>query len=98
MVPGLGGAYRVRMKAKSNDVVSASEIASWAWCSEAWRLQKLGEEPTNQEERARGDTFHARTSTTEVASRRVAVIGRWLLVLGLLAATICIAFIAVGDR
>ena len=28
-----------------DDVVTASEIASWAWCPEAWRLETLGHEP-----------------------------------------------------
>jgi len=35
------------MARKSSEVVSASEIASWAWCPESWRLQALGNEPEN---------------------------------------------------
>ena len=46
---------------RDNDVVSASEIASWAWCPESWRLESLGAEPENQAELARGKAFHART-------------------------------------
>jgi hypothetical protein len=76
------------MNPKASDVVSASEIASWAWCPEAWRLEALGEEPQNEEERARGTRFHARTAAAEKLSRRVARLGRWLLVLGLVAAAI----------
>ena len=33
---------------RTEDVVSASEIASWAWCPESWRLNSLGQEPENR--------------------------------------------------
>jgi hypothetical protein len=71
-----------------NDVVSASEIASWAWCPESWRLEALGEEPENKEERARGKAFHTRTATLEVSSRRLVALGWWVLVLGLVVAAV----------
>jgi len=86
------------MKSRSNDVVSASEIASWVWCPETWRLEALGQEPANEAERARGDTFHARTAAAEIASRRVAVLGRWLLALGLVVAVICFVLFYAVDR
>jgi hypothetical protein len=88
MASRLGRAYRVGMKPKTDDVVSASEIASWEWCPEAWRLEALGEEPQNEAERARGTTFHARTAAAATLSRRVARLGRLLLVLGLVAAAV----------
>ena len=88
MVLLLGRAYRGGMNSKASDVVSASEIASWAWCPEAWRLEALGEEPQNEEDRARGTTFHARAAAAETLSRRVVRLGRWLLVLGFVAAVI----------
>jgi hypothetical protein len=72
------------MDPQHGDVVSASEIASWEWCPEAWRLETLGEEPENREERARGEAFHARTAATEVVTRRARVLGLCLLVLALL--------------
>lgn len=92
-----GRAYRVGMNANSNDVVSASEIASWEWCPEAWRLEARGEEPENEEELARGDAFHAHTTATEIASRRVAVLGRWLLIFGLVVAVLGFVLFCVGD-
>jgi hypothetical protein len=97
MVLHLGRAYREGMNPKANDVVSASEIASWAWCPEAWRLEALGKEPQNEVERDRGTMFHARTAAAETWSRRVARLGRWLLVLGLVAAVIgVVLFVAVS--
>jgi CRISPR-associated exonuclease Cas4 len=33
---------------RTSDVVSASEIASWAWCPESWRLTSLGAELENR--------------------------------------------------
>ena len=98
MVLPLGRAYRGEMNSKANDVVSASEIASWAWCPEAWRLEALGEEAQNEEERARGTAFHARTTAAETLSHRVARLGRWLLVLGLVAAVIgAVLFVMVSQ-
>ena len=74
------------MDTKRTDVVSASEIASWEWCPEAWRLEALGAEPGNQESLDRGEAFHTRTAAAEVWSRRAAALGRWLLVLAVLVA------------
>ena len=81
------------MDTTRSDVVSASEIASWEWCPEAWRLQALGEEPENREELARGEAFHARTAATEVLSRRAAFLGRCLLVLALLVTLLWYLFV-----
>ena len=47
---------------RSDDVVSASEIASWAWCPESWRLASLGHEPENRAAMKRGEKLHARTA------------------------------------
>lgn len=81
------------MKQKASDVVSASEIAAWAWCPESWRLDALGAEPSNQAALARGRAFHSWTTFVEVWSRRAAwagvllvaaavlVVGVWYLLL-----------------
>jgi hypothetical protein len=37
------------MKPRDPDIVSAAEIASWAWCPESWRLSSLGREPSSRE-------------------------------------------------
>ena len=73
------------MKRHDGDVVSAWEIASWAWCPESWRLQSLGHEPENRAALSRGEEFHARTAVFEVRSRSTISLGGWLLVASLLA-------------
>lgn len=69
---------------QDSDVVSASEIAQWAWCPEAWRLEALGHEPGNERAIQRGEAFHARTAGFEAGSRAEISLGWWLLAAGLL--------------
>jgi hypothetical protein len=71
---------------RNDDVVSASEIASWAWCPESWRLQSLGYEPENKAAIKRGEKFHARTTAFEEWSRSALALGWWLLAAALLLA------------
>jgi hypothetical protein len=72
------------MKRRDDDVVSASEIASWAWCPESWRLDVIGHEPENRAALARGEAFHARTVAFEERSRTAVSLGWWLLAAALL--------------
>jgi len=81
------------MDTKRTDVVSASEIASWEWCPEAWRLGAVGEEPENREELARGEAFHARTAAAEVVSRKAVALGWCLLALALFVAVLWSLFV-----
>jgi hypothetical protein len=74
------------MSQRDPDIVTASEIASWVWCPESWRLEALGHEPENQKAMRRGETFHADTAGFEVGSRAAISLGWWLLGLGLLLA------------
>jgi len=71
---------------RTDEVASASEIASWAWCPESWRLETLGQEPENRAAMKRGEEFHARTAVFEVRSRSTRSLGWWLLVASLLLA------------
>ena len=74
------------MKRRDDDVVSASEIASWAWCPEAWRLgQGLGLRPGNEERLEEGERIHARTAATERHSGVALRVGLVLLALGVVA-------------
>jgi hypothetical protein len=82
------------MKTKRTDSVSATEIASWAWCPESWRLEALGRAPGNTAELARGHTFHTRIARAEVTSRRTVRLARWLLVLALLLAALWVVLVA----
>ena len=69
-----------------DDVVSASEIASWAWCPESWRLDSLGHEPENRTAIRDGETFHARMADFETDSRTAMAVGWCLIIAGLLVA------------
>ena len=75
---------------RSNDVVSASEIASWAWCPESWRLDSLGAEPSNRVELARGETHHASKAAFEERSRSAISLGWYLLVFAGLVALVAL--------
>lgn len=73
------------MKRLENDVVSASEIASWAWCPEAWRLEKgLQLAPGNKERLAAGEVHHERKARVERQTQTSSAVGRLLLVVGVL--------------
>lgn len=61
------------------DLVTASEIASWAWCPESWRLASFGAEPSNRADLARGEARHARKAVFEARSRAALLLGRRLL-------------------
>ena len=78
---------------RDDDIVSASEIASWAWCPESWRLSSLGHEPENRAALARGETHHARQAAFEERSRSAISLGWWLLAASLLLAAL--AFVLV---
>ena len=62
-----------------NDVVSASEIASWAWCPESWRLESL-EVGRDDAGFSAGRAFHDETAVFEERSRSAISLGWWLLV------------------
>ncbi len=78
---------------RRDEVVSASEIAAWAWCPESWRLETLGAEPSNWTELARGETHHARKAAFEERSRSAISLGWWLLALGLLLAALALVLV-----
>jgi hypothetical protein len=67
-----------------DDLVTASEIASWAWCPEAWRLSTLGHEPGNQAALQQGEAHHFEKALFEERSRSAVSLGRWLIALGVL--------------
>lgn len=68
------------MKQRS-DIVSATEIADWAWCPEAWRLKSLGHDSSNQAALKRGEKHHGRKAWYEVLSRSAISFGWWLVAL-----------------
>jgi hypothetical protein len=68
---------------RRSDVVSASEIASWAWCPESWRQNSLGAEPENTEALQRGEILHGKTAAFEGRSEAAIAVGRWLILAAL---------------
>lgn len=43
------------------EMISASDLASWEFCRESWRLARLeGRNPTNTAQRKAGERHHAR--------------------------------------
>ena len=66
------------------DPVTASEIASWVYCPEQWRLAALGHESTNQPARDAGTVHHAWKATAERVAGGSIVLGRVMVVIALL--------------
>lgn len=81
------------MRIRDPEIVSASEIASWAWCPESWRLETLGHEPGNERDLRRGERRHSLLARFERWSALALRLGVWLVVLALLLA---VAFVLVG--
>jgi hypothetical protein len=83
---------------RRDDLVTASEIASWAWCPESWRLSALGAEPSNRADMARGETHHASKAAFEEDSRSFISVGWCLLAFAVLAALVaCLALFLAGE-
>lgn len=74
---------------RTDDVVTASEIAAWVWCPESWRLAALGHEPSNRASLELGEKHHRKKAAFEVLSRVLIRVGAFVLlfalVVGLLA-------------
>ena len=75
------------------DVVSATEIASFVYCPEQWRLQHgLGNESENVASLSRGEAFHAKNASVEMRTRRASWIGLVLVALALVVLLLARAF------
>jgi hypothetical protein len=76
------------------DVVSATEIASFVYCPEQWRLQHgLGHESENSASLSGGDAFHAKSASVEVRTRRASRVGLALITLAALALLLARGFL-----
>jgi hypothetical protein len=74
-----------RLPPSSSGVVSATEVASYVYCPEQWRLQHgLGHSSTNTASLARGAALHRKTAAVEVRSRRALRLGFMLVALAVL--------------
>jgi hypothetical protein len=75
-----------RRCARPNDPITASEIASYAFCPEAWRLEYgLGLPAENQAVRDAGTRHHTRKAAVERVAGGALGLGRVLLVLAVMA-------------
>ncbi len=71
-------------KYQDPDVVSASEIASYWFCPEAWRLgSSLGLELNNERELSRGEKIHEKIAAVERHSQAALRLGFALVALAL---------------
>src|SRR4051794_8982421 len=86
------GFWVLSMK-RDDQVVSASEIADWAWCPEAWRLRLLGHAPENQAALKQGEAFHERKAAFEEQSRSASSLGWWLLALAVLLVAVALLLV-----
>jgi len=67
------------------ETVTASDVAEFVYCPEAWRLKELGHRPTNQRERNAGTIHHARKALVERLAGGFIAFGRILILLAILA-------------
>ena len=71
---------------RPEDLISATEIATFAYCLESWRLQyRLGLESQNQAGFDVGNRHHARKAVAERIAGVAITLGRVLAVLAVLA-------------
>jgi hypothetical protein len=77
-------------------VVSATEIASFVYCPEQWRLEHgLGNESENTASLSRGEAFHTRSATLEVRTRKASWVGLVLIALAAVVLLLARAFFLV---
>ena len=66
----------------SRELVTATEVASFVYCAESWRLEHgLGLEPGNRTARDAGTRHHARKAVAERVASGSIMLGRVLAVL-----------------
>ena len=68
----------------NSEVVSASEVASWVYCPEQWRLHRLGHKSENVASIDRGERFHESTAAVERSFRSVLRLAGILIVVAAL--------------
>jgi hypothetical protein len=77
---------RWKTSRRADDLISATEIASWAYCPEQWRFEHgLGLKSVNQREKAAGTSHHARKAFAERIAGGAILLGRLLAILAALA-------------
>jgi hypothetical protein len=73
---------RFKRRQRPDDLITAQELASFAYCPEQWRLQHgLGLEPGNRQALAAGSRHHDRKAVAERIAGGSITLGRFLIVL-----------------
>jgi hypothetical protein len=76
---------RGQTRQRPKDMITAAEIACFAYCPEQWRLQHgLGLEPENRASLDAGDRHHARKALAERVAGGAIGLGKTLVVIALL--------------
>ncbi len=85
--------YGKRRRSRPSDLITASEIAGYAFCAEAWRLEYgLGLPAENRAARDAGTRHHARKATAERIAGGVLGLARVLIVLAVVALLLFLVF------
>jgi hypothetical protein len=75
---------RYRRRRRDGDYIIASELASFAYCPESWRLEfGLGLKPGNRAARGAGTRRHARLAMAERVAGGSIGMGRLLIMVAL---------------
>jgi hypothetical protein len=86
LLPGENAMRQVYRSQRPDGLISATEIASWVYCAEQWRLEHgLGLESGNQREKAAGTSHHARKAFAERIAGGAILLGRLLAFLAAVA-------------
>jgi hypothetical protein len=90
--PPSGHRHNGGMEDQPPETVTASEIAEFVFCPEAWRLAQIGAPSVNQPVREAGTGHHGEKATAERVAGGTIALGWWLvvaavIVLGLLCMT-----------
>ena len=73
------------MEDQPPETVTASEIAEFVFCPEAWRLAQIGAPSANQPVRQAGTAYHGKQATAERIAGGAIALGRILIAVALLA-------------
>lgn len=72
------------MRENQHNIVTASEIADFVYCPEAWRLHSVGTLSANLEQQLTGNRHHTFNAIVERIAGVFVVLGRWLILAALL--------------
>jgi hypothetical protein len=77
--------YSQRGRSRADDLITASEMASFAYCPEAWRLEYgLGLEAGNRAAKGAGTRHHARKAVAERLAGLTIRLGQGIVLAALL--------------